>query len=136
MDSKILHFITKQKLLSWAMKDEEGVYSASAFYVFDADSLAFIIASDKDTKHIHLAYKNPNVAITIAKEDSIALLKGIQAKALFKEATAQQTKQYFQQFPFAKLSSKATIYALEIFWVKFTDNTLLLEKKLEFSRSK
>lgn len=134
MNERILEFIKNEQVLSWAMIDEVGVYTASAFFVFDEKNLAFILASDKDTRHIQLAFKNPNVAVNIAKANKIAFLKGIQAKAFFKEANKEQIKQYFHKFPFAKFSSKATIYALELLWLKFTDNALALEKKLEFFR--
>lgn len=51
MDERILEFIKNEQLLSWAMIDEKGVYTASAFYVFDDKNLTFIIASHEDTKH-------------------------------------------------------------------------------------
>ncbi|MDL0103548.1 hypothetical protein NYG95_04905 [Campylobacter felis] len=133
MNEKILHFFKNHKLLSLAMCDDEGVYSASAFYAFDEENLALIIASYEDTKHIKLAFLNPNIAINIAKESKIALLKGVQAKAIFMEASNEQEKIYFAKFPFAKLSN-AKIYALNLSWVKLTDNTLMLEKKLEWTR--
>lgn len=133
MDKRILKFIQKSKLLSWAMRDESGVYTASAFYVFDEENFALIIASDETSRHIQLAQINPSIAVNIAKLDKITLLKGIQAKALFEEAKAEQVRLYYQKFPFAKLH-KAKIYALNLLWIKLTDNTLMLEKKLEFYR--
>ncbi|MBS4235676.1 pyridoxamine 5'-phosphate oxidase family protein [Campylobacter vulpis] len=133
MNEKILHFLQKNKLLSLSVCDDEGIYTASAFYAFDEENLALIIASHQETKHIKLALKNPNIAINIAKESKIALLKGVQAKAFFKESTKKQEDIYYTKFPFAKLSN-AKIYALNLSWVKLTDNTLMLEKKLEFKR--
>ena len=100
MDERILEFIKNEQLLSWAMSDEKGVYIANAFYVFDEKNLAFIIASHEDTKHIKLASKNPSIALNIAKESKIALLKGILAKAKFKSASKEQIKIYFSKFLF------------------------------------
>ncbi|EGN5849039.1 hypothetical protein ISJ28_001592 [Campylobacter jejuni] len=134
MDERILEFIKNEQLLSWAMIDEKGVYIASAFYVFDEKDLAFIITSHEDTKHIRLASENSSVALNIAKENKIAFLKGVQAKAEFKMASKEQMKIYFSKFPFAKLDKSAKIYALELFWLKFTNNALGLSKKLEFYR--
>ncbi|MGH2266922.1 hypothetical protein [Campylobacter taeniopygiae] len=134
MDEKILNFIKNEKLLSWSMIDNVGVYTASAFYAFDEKNLAFIIASHENTKHIQLAFKNSSVAVNIAKENKIAFLKGIQAKAEFKRASKEQEKMYFSKFSFARLDKKAKIYTLEIIWVKLTDNTLGLAKKIEFSK--
>ncbi|AXP09049.1 hypothetical protein N4T57_01815 [Campylobacter hepaticus] len=132
MDKKILEFIKSERLLSWAMIDEIGVYIANAFYAFDEENLAFIIASHEHTKHIKLTSQNPNIALNIAKDNKIAFLKGIQAKAEFKIASKEQIKIYFSRFPFARLDKSAKIYALELFWLKFTDNALKLSKKLEF----
>ncbi|EAH6126767.1 hypothetical protein AB8680_001126 [Campylobacter jejuni] len=134
MDERILEFIKNEQLLSWAMIDEKGVYTASAFYVFDEKNLTFIIASHEDTKHIRLASENSSIALNIAKESKIAFLKGVQAKAEFKMASKEQMKIYFSKFPFAKLDKSAKIYALELFWLKFTDNTLSLIKKIEFCK--
>ncbi len=134
MDERILEFIKNEQLLSWAMIDEKGIYIASAFYVFDEKNLAFIIASHEDTKHIRLASENSSIALNIAKESKIAFLKGVQAKAEFKIASKEQMKIYFSKFPFAKLDKSAKIYALELFWLKFTNNALGLSKKLEFCK--
>ncbi|HEG2562068.1 TPA: hypothetical protein SCU60_000915 [Campylobacter jejuni] len=134
MDERILEFIKNEQLLSWAMIDEKGVYAASAFYVFDEKKLAFVIASHEDTKHIRLASENSSIALNIAKESKIAFLKGVQAKAEFKIANKEQMKIYFSKFPFAKLDKSAKIYALELFWLKFTNNALGLSKKLEFCK--
>ncbi|EAK2176620.1 hypothetical protein ACX6CC_000776 [Campylobacter coli] len=136
MDERILEFIKNEQLLSWAMSDEKGVHIANAFYVFDEKNLAFIIASHEDTKHIKLASKNPSIALNIAKESKIAFLKGIQAKAKFKSASKEQIKIYFSKFPFAKLDKSAKIYALELDWLKFTNNALGFGKKLEFYKDK
>ncbi|EOH3945306.1 hypothetical protein ACL646_001406, partial [Campylobacter jejuni] len=107
---------------------------ASAFYAFDEKNLAFIIASHEDTKHIRLASENSSIALNIAKESKIAFLKGVQAKAEFKMASKEQKKIYFSKFPFAILDKSAKIYALELFWLKFTNNALGLSKKLEFCK--
>lgn len=132
MDKKIIDFIKSEQVLSWAMIDDIGVYTASAFYAFDEKKLALVIASHENTKHIKLAIQNSNIALNIAKENKIAFLKGIQAKAEFKLASKEQSEIYFSKFPFAKLDKSAIIYALELYWVKLTDNALGLSKKLEF----
>lgn len=129
LDEKVLKYIKKHKLLAWAMQDENEVYIANAFYAFDEANLDFLIASHSDTKHIKLAFKNPNIAINIAKLDKIPLLKGLQIKALFSQALKEQEKIYYKKFPFARLSD-AKLFALRIKYLKFSDNTL--SKKIEF----
>lgn len=133
MDKKILEYIKSMQLLSLAVREDEEVYIANVFYAFDESNLALIFSSYEESKHIQLAFLNPKIALSIAKEDKIALLKGLQAKALFKEASKEQEQIYYKKFPFARLSH-AKLYALELFWAKFTDNTLMLNSKLEFKR--
>ncbi|AJC84285.1 pyridoxine 5'-phosphate oxidase family protein [Campylobacter peloridis] len=134
MDERIKNFIRSQKLLNLSMIDEDnGVYCASCYYAFDEKALALVFASKEHTKHIKLSYKNPKVAISIALDtDIINLIKGVQIKAKFSKASKEQENLYFQKFPFAKFS-KASIFSLQIQWAKYTDNKILLAKKLEFS---
>ncbi|OCX43118.1 hypothetical protein A7X81_07695 [Campylobacter ornithocola] len=133
MDKRIKNFIHSQKLLSLSILDNDGgAYCASCYYAFDDENLALIFASEEHTKHIQLAYKSPKVAVSIALDtDIINLIKGVQIKALFQKATKEQEEIYYEKFPYAKLA-KACIFALNIQWVKYTDNKILLSKKLEF----
>ncbi|EAJ6142811.1 hypothetical protein IDR50_000560 [Campylobacter lari] len=133
MDKRIINFIHSQKLLSLSMLDDDGgVYCASCYYAFDDKNLALIFASEEHTKHIQLAYKTPKVAVNIALDTNIInLIKGVQIKALFQKATKEHEKIYYEKFPFAKLA-QACIFALNIRWAKYTDNKILLSKKLEF----
>lgn len=135
MDKRITKFIQKHELLSFCVRENDGVYTASAFYVFDEQNLAFLIASNPQSLHILLAKISPKIALNIAKKSKIALLQGIQARALFEKASKEQEKIYYSKFPFAKFEKTHEIYALKITWLKFTDNALNLGKKLEFSRN-
>ncbi|CAM4067106.1 pyridoxamine 5'-phosphate oxidase family protein [Campylobacter armoricus] len=133
MDERIKKFIHSQKLLSLSMLDEDGgIYCASCYYAFDEKKLALIFASEEHTKHIQLAYKTPKIAVNIAlNTDIINLIKGVQIKAIFQKATKEQEILYYEKFPFAKFA-KASIFASNIYWAKYTDNKILLSKKLEF----
>lgn len=131
MNAKIKEFLSQNKLLSWAMRDGEGVYCANAFYAFDEMSLSLIIASHSDTKHIKLAYASPLVSVNIAKVSSLPTLKGVQIKAIFSEASEAQERLYYKRFPFAKIVG-GTCFALGIQYAKLTNNAL--GKKLEFTK--
>ena len=135
MHKEIQNFILSQKILHLGIQDNSnGVYCASCYYAFDMLNLALIFASYDYTQHIQLAHKYPNVSVNIAYDNKlIYLIKGIQAKAYFKQANNEQKTMYFDKFTFAKFTS-ASIYALEIYWAKYTDNKMLLSKKLEFQR--
>ncbi|EAI8629401.1 hypothetical protein A9M92_04235 [Campylobacter lari] len=132
MDERIKKFIHSQKLLTLSMQDNDEIYCASCYYAFDDKNLALIFASEEHTRHIQLSYKNPKVGVNIALDTNIInLIKGVQIKAIFRKATAEQEKIYYEKFPFAKLA-KTCIFALNIQWAKYTDNKILLSKKLEF----
>ncbi|EAI3905430.1 MULTISPECIES: hypothetical protein [Campylobacter] len=132
MDERIKKFIYSQKLLTLSVQDNDEIYCASCYYTFDDKNLALIFASEEHTRHIQLSYKNPKVGVNIALDTNIInLIKGVQIKAIFRKATAEQEKIYYEKFPFAKLA-KACIFALNIQWAKYTDNKILLSKKLEF----
>lgn len=136
MPPQILSFLHKMRLLSLAVQDENGVYIANAFYAFDEVNLSLIIASHESSKHIKLALENNNVALNIAKDSKIALLQGLQIKALLSEANEAQERMYHAKFPFAKLSkfaqNKPNFYALKLLYIKMTDNKAL-KIKLEWS---
>ncbi|HEC1786250.1 TPA: hypothetical protein R1733_001093 [Campylobacter lari] len=132
MDERIKKFIHSQKLLTLSVQDNDEIYCTSCYYTFDDKNLALIFASEEHTRHIQLSYKNPKVGVNIALDTNIInLIKGVQIKAIFRKATAEQEKIYYEKFPFAKLA-KACIFALSIQWAKYTDNKILLSKKLEF----
>ncbi|NDJ26769.1 hypothetical protein DMB95_01975 [Campylobacter sp. MIT 12-8780] len=135
MHETIKRFIHKMRLLSLASIDDMtfnikissqtplSVYVANAFYAFDEESLSLIIASDCNSKHVKLSLKYPNIAVNIAKDSKIALLKGVQIKAIFEKASEAQKKIYLKRFIFARFA-KTDFYALKIVWAKFTDNQL------------
>lgn len=132
MDQKVKDFIFSQHILSLSVCDKDGVYSASCFYVFDEKSLSLVIKSNPKSKHILLAQENPKIAVTIAVNTrKIYLIKGIQAKASFEKANDQQKNIYYQEYPFARLVNGEN-YSLRICWLKYTDNSFLSKRKLEY----
>lgn len=133
INDKLRKYLASNKLLCLGVRDEVGVYVSNAFYAFDEDDLALIIASHADTKHIKLAAKDGNVGVNVATMGSLAKLKGVQIKALLQKASVEQERLYYATFPFAKVRN-AECYALRILYAKFTDNSLLTHKKIEFVR--
>ncbi|RAX55161.1 hypothetical protein CCY99_00230 [Helicobacter sp. 16-1353] len=138
MDNRIKDFIAKNNLLSFSVIEENNgnyeIYCASCYYAFDVANLSLIIKSDIETKHIKLAMINPNIGIIIAKDSkNLGLLKGVQIKAIFKKAQKNQANLYYKSFPFATFGV-GEIFSLDIVWAKYTDNKLLLSKKLIYTR--
>ncbi len=140
MNQKIKDFIKKQHLLSLSVvetnSNEFGVYSASCYYAFDEQNLNLLFKSAQETKHIRLCAINPKVGVIIAKDSkNLGKIQGLQIKAHFKQATQRQQDIYYASYPFARFG-EGEIFALEILWAKYTDNKLLLSKKLIYEREK
>ncbi len=131
MDLKILNFLQSNHLLSLAV---EGPYAANCFYAFDQNDLALIFASDKETHHMRQIAKNPTVSGTIALcEKKIHKIQGVQFLGNVREASIDQCRLYVNTFPIAKVMNPS-IWALELVWVKMTDNTLGFKTKIEWRR--
>lgn len=140
MHALISKFLRKQHVLHLSVIDndkthsEGSVYTASCFYVFDAQNQALVFKSKEDSKHITLAVQSPIVGVSIAyNTPKIPSIKGVQIKARFLDATTEQSKLYYKRFTIARFRVGA-VYALEILWLKYTDNSLKQREKLEFTR--
>lgn len=117
------------------------VYSANCYYAFDNISckkeiFCLLIKSNPKSKHIRLALHNPQVALTIAKDtNKIQNIQGLQMKAILGHSSPLQNQLYHSVFPFARLW-RGKVFALQIKWAKYTDNTSLLSKKIIFDDTK
>lgn len=136
MDERIARFIIREHIMHIAIREDEGVYNASCFYAFDRKNLALIFKSDPASHHIMLAKDWPYVGISIAKNTRIIKrIQGLQAKGFFTQASDEQKQQYYETYPFGR-AIKGQVYALEILWCKYTDNSLLRLKKLEYQKQR
>lgn len=134
MDEKIGKFISKHHLLSLATFGE-FLWCCSAFYAFDEDTGAFVIASDEQTVHIQNAKINIRVAGTIAQETKIVgKIQGIQFSGTISDVEDKREKElYLKRFPYA-LAMNPTLWKIELDTIKMTDNTLGFGKKLMWKR--
>lgn len=135
MDKRIKDFIASSHIFSLGVRDEDGgVYTANCFYVFEEEEGVLIFKSDGKSRHIELAKKNPQVAIGIFENTkNLQEIKGVQIKAIFKESEKMHQQSYYKAYPFARMIS-GKIYILKLMWVKYTDNKLLLPRKIEYHR--
>lgn len=134
MDEPIGKFISKHHLLSLATFGD-SLWCCSAFYAFDKESGAFIIASDEQTLHIQNTNMDKRVAGTIAQETKIVgKIQGIQFAGEISavEDEAQRTL-YLKRFPYA-LAMNPKLWKIQLYRVKMTDNTLGFGKKLIWNR--
>jgi uncharacterized protein len=138
MEERIVKFIEKHRILSLAVSDENGPYCCTLFYAFDAGRSNFYFMSSEETKHILLAKANAAVAGTLVSADvSIARLQGIQFTGrFFKPAEGllyEAKKIYLHKIPAAAFMS-SSFWAIEVDFLKMTDNTLGFGKKLIWER--
>lgn len=129
LPDNIAQFLAKRHLLSMACVDESGLpYAANCFYAFDKERALIYIASSKSTVHMAHALRLGVVAGTVALDTRVVgRIQGVQFKARVR--LASNNEPYFKRFAYARVMSP-TIWELELFWIKFTSNTLGFGKKI------
>ncbi len=131
---KIEAFLAEHHLLSLATCSENRPQSASLFYAYDRENIAFIVASDIKTEHIQNALSNAEVSGTIALEtDSVGKIQGLQYRAKITEAGEGADIIYFKAFPYATVM-KPKLWTITLEEMKFTDNRLGFGKKLYWNK--
>ena len=132
MNEKIATFLKANHLLHLCVVYEGAAYGASCFYLYDDGFLLF--ASNQSTNHMRGILSDPRVAGTIACcEQEIAKLRGVQFRGVVRKATKEQKKRYYRKYPLA-LSIGEPVWAIELEWIKMTDNRLGFGKKIEWFR--
>ncbi len=134
MDENIKIYLKNNTVFSMATCAEDKPYSAPCFYAYDEDSQCLIFSSEKHTQHIVNAIKNNQISGSIYTEVSeVAQIKGIQFTGTF--VIPNEKEHYYgvyqKRFPFAK-EMVAPIWAIQLNWIKMTDNTLGFGTKLEW----
>ncbi len=131
---KIERFLAKHHLLSLATSADNVPQSASLFYAYDADKVAFIVASETKTEHIRNVLLNDTVSGTVALEtDEVGKIEGIQFKARMYRVTHKEGALYFKTYPFAKVMNPE-LWCIELWNMKLTDNRLGFGTKLFWQR--
>ena len=131
---KIEVFLSKHHLLSLATSAANVPQSASLFYAYDAEKVAFVVASDTKTEHIQNVLRNDTVSGTVALEtDEVGKIEGIQFRAKMQAITHKEGALYFKRFPFAKVMNPQ-LWSIELEDIKLTDNRLGFGKKLYWQR--
>ena len=132
-DKKVENFLKKHHILTLSVCCENEIWSATCFYAFDVNRISLLIACDKNTKHMQMALKNPNVSVCIALETKIiGKIQGLQINGKISET--QNKDCYFKTFPYTKILNP-TIFEIKINFLEFTDNNLGFGKKIIWERS-
>ncbi|OPZ97375.1 MAG: hypothetical protein BWY70_01516 [Bacteroidetes bacterium ADurb.Bin408] len=130
-DKRIIRFIKKHHLLTLSTSDGSVPYAASCFYIYAEETNTLYFASSPDTKHIMDALKQPLVAGTIASETLIIKrIRGVQFTGrLTEEYSEEVRKKYIKRFPVA-LFVPFRLWAIELHFIKMTDNRLGFGEKI------
>lgn len=133
MDEKIQFFLDGQKNLSFCTAVDNTPHCASCFYSYVSEGNFIVFKSDKNTMHIINALINDKVAGTILPDvDKVGTIRGIQfsGKFIVPEGglLVNAKKKYYGKYPFA-LAMGGDLWAIELQFVKMTDNTLGFGKK-------
>jgi uncharacterized protein YhbP (UPF0306 family) len=132
LDKKIITFIHQHHVLTLATSYNNRSQCASCFYIYDNEEQFFIIASDEHTEHAFNMLHNNFVSMNIVLETkNIGKIQGLQIKAKANKIVDNQKykKQYIDAFPYAKIMN-LTLWKLELNYLKYTNNTLGIGKKL------
>jgi len=133
-DKRIVEFIGQHHVLTLATSFEEEPYCANCFYIYLEDTNQLVFTSDKETKHIKDSAHNIMVGGSIVLETkTIGLIRGLQFQGYVSELTDDDYKKarraYLSKFPYAILK-KTALWAIDITFMKFTDNRLGFGKKI------
>ncbi len=129
--SHIEEFLAKHHILTLATCKDNTPQCATLFYVYFADEVSFIVASDTKTEHIKNVLQNDKVAGTVALETkSVGKIEGIQFQATISLTKDKEDKKlYFKAYPYA-LAMNPTLWKIKLLHIKLTDNRLGFGKKL------
>jgi uncharacterized protein YhbP (UPF0306 family) len=132
---RIEAFLAKHHLLSLATVAKNAPQSASLFYAYDAENIAFVVASDRKTEHIQNVLVNDNIAGTVALEtDAVGKIEGVQFKGLMRAISQEEGALYFKRFPYARVMNPQ-LWQIVLTDMKLTDNRLGFGKKLYWQRA-
>jgi uncharacterized protein YhbP (UPF0306 family) len=131
---KIALFLSKHHLLSLATAADNRPQSASLFYAYDTEAVAFVVASEMKTEHIQNVLANNRVSGTVALETvEVGKIEGIQFKGTMQAISHKEGSLYFDRFPYARVMNPQ-LWRVELEQIKLTDNRLGFGKKLYWQR--
>jgi uncharacterized protein YhbP (UPF0306 family) len=109
-------------------------WCATCFYAYIETEQILIFTSDDTTRHIKEITHNPYISGTIVLETKIiGKIQGVQFEGALIKLTEEQEKLYkriyLTRFPYAILKP-ASLWGIELLYIKFTDNRLGFGKKL------
>ena len=138
MDKTIVEFIKSNQVLTLATSFNNKPYCALCFYVFDEELNQLIFLASDKTRHINECLGNILVAGSINNcVTEVEKIQGIQFEGEFIAPNQLNTinlyKKYYKKFPIAA-AMPSPIWAIDLTYIKMTDNTLGFGKKVIWNK--
>ena len=77
----ISRWLAKQHVVTWCVQQEGELWCANAFYLFDAQKVAFYILTEEKTRHAQMSGPQAAIAGTVnGQPKTVALIRGVQFK--------------------------------------------------------
>ena len=136
----ISRWLAKQHVVTWCVQQEGELWCANAFYLFDAQKVAFYILTEEKTRHAQMSGPQAAVAGTVnGQPKTVALIRGVQFKGEIRRLEGEESdlarKAYNRRFPVARMLS-APVWEIRLDEI-FSGNVLQLaafhRKGLEYT---
>ncbi|HCR6433522.1 TPA: hypothetical protein OO516_000279, partial [Shigella flexneri] len=104
----ISRWLAKQHVVTWCVQQEGELWCANAFYLFDAQKVAFYILTEEKTRHAQMSGPQAAVAGTVnGQPKTVALIRGVQFKGEIRRLEGEESdlarKAYNRRFPVARM---------------------------------
>ncbi|WP_436859000.1 YhbP family protein [Citrobacter tructae] len=134
----ISRWLAKQHVVTWCVHHEGELWCTNAFYIYDAQKVAFYVLTEEKTRHAQMSGSQANIAGTVnGQPKTVALIRGVQFKGVIRQLEGEESDAarqiYNRRFPVARMLS-APVWEIRLDEIKFTDNTLGFGKKLVWLR--
>ena len=93
----ISRWLAKQHVVTWCVQQEGELWCANAFYLFDAQKVAFYILTEEKTRHAQMSGPQAAVAGTVnGQPKTVALIRGAGLKVRKATSHARRTTVAFR----------------------------------------
>ncbi len=88
----ISRWLAKQHVVTWCVQQEGELWCANAFYLFDAQKVAFYILTEEKTRHAQMSGPQAAVAGTVnGQPKTVALIRGVQFKGEIRRLEGEES---------------------------------------------
>ncbi len=106
----ISRWLAKQHVVTWCVQQEGELWCANAFYLFDAQKVAFYILTEEKTRHAQMSGPQAAVAGTVnGQPKTVALIRGMQFKGEIRrlegEEATSHARRTIRLLPVARMLS-------------------------------